>query len=152
MFNSHCHTLFSPDSQVDPRIYNDLAHETNTYFIVTDHIDFDSNTIIDLDCYTRALKDATLDRALIGVELGMNLAYVEEMNRVYHDERLDFILGSIHSIEGRDAATLLRLSQHPRPIILAYYQHMLNIISSYDGYDVLGHIDYPMRYTSSPFY
>ncbi len=152
IYNTHCHSKFSPDSQVEPQAYIDLAKIHGIGFVVTDHHDPDLGTYLNKSSYFDMLNQLSYNHLLIGVELGLNVAYLADMHDISKDNRFDLIIGSIHTINGQDAATTIRLSNQPRLDIERYYQHMLSTIQQFDGFDVLGHIDYPMRYTHEPIY
>lgn len=81
-----------------------------------------------------------------GIELGqapMDFALAE---KVASDSRLDFVIGSIHQIEGFDDFAFINYDKNDIHALLdLYFEDMLRLCK-WNGFDILAHITYPLRY------
>ena len=88
---------------------------------------------------------------LLGAEVGLNQDFRSELEAFSMSMPFDFIIGSQHSIRGRD------INQDRERIFaegklrayVGYIEEMITNVSTFDGFDVYGHIDYIARY--APF-
>lgn len=85
---------------------------------------------------------------------------VEVSEPHWHAERLaglgavDRVLGSVHSVRGAGGARLLDLAITDRPaavVMRDYLGEVLALAGSDARFDVLAHLDYPVRYWPGPF-
>lgn len=158
MYDFHIHSDFSMDCKYLMEEMVISAIDKNMRSICfTDHIDYEvSKNKIDIDFRTedyfrkvkkvkyKHMKDIEI---LAGVEIGMQPHLADRYNELIDNNPFDFVLMSIHSIEGMDIH-YDKFTQNKKPIdaINKYYEYMYQCILSYDNYDVLGHIDYIDRY------
>ena len=155
----HMHCSFSNDSEARPEDMIEAAIEKGLSVICfTDHYDKDNfdwgeEAIFDAEKYFKEmplLREKYADRidVRIGAELGFQpyLAdYYREFTETYP---MDFIIGSAHSVEGHDVATkLLFQNREDKEAYRAYFEEMLEDVKKIKSYDVLGHMDYMVRYS-----
>lgn len=83
---------------------------------------------------------------ICGIELGQANQDYEAAEKVISDERLDFVIGSVHNLTGfADFAFLDYPHENIAHLLKAYYDEMLEICR-WGKFDVLGHLTYPLRY------
>ena len=123
----------------------------------TDHIDYDiTENRIDMDFrtsdYFRKVKQVKYKykkdiEILAGVEIGMQPHLNNRYNELINNNPFDFVLMSIHSIEGKDIH-LDNFTYNKKPIdaLVEYYEYLYRCIEVFDNFDVIGHIDYIDRY------
>lgn len=88
-------------------------------------------------------------RILSGVELGEPHWWPNELAQLVGSTSLDRILGSIHCVEVDGRYTYIdglfgRLA--PQDVIGSYLAEVLRLVESSTAFEVLAHIDYPVRY------
>lgn len=156
--DSHTHTSFSGDSDTPPQSQIEKAIALGMpAFCITDHQDFDfppSEDIFtfDTDAYFKKLfqlKDDYKDQIdlRIGVELGLQPDMPTDIASYTRRYPFDFIIGSTHLCRGkdpyyRDFCEDITEEEAYR----SYFEDELKNCSSYDCYDVAGHLDYIVRY------
>lgn len=152
----HLHTWFSGDSKADPEmvIERGIALGMKT-LCFTDHCDTDcgnSAFIVDVDAYMEKmliLKEKYRGRIeiCIGVELGMQ-PYLAEQHREYVKRYpFDFVIGSQHLVNGKDPYYPEAFEgQEDREVYRDYFEQLYDNVQTFSDYQVLGHIDYVVRY------
>ena len=108
---------------------------------------------LDLDGYLECLqrcRDKFPDlRILSGVELGEPHWHSAAAAALISEGQFDRVLGSLHCLPlGQQFAEMPALYQQ-RPaadVVRAYFAEILRIIEGFDGFSVLAHLDYPLRY------
>ena len=97
------------------------------------------------------LRDRYQDRIdiRIGVELGLQ-PHLGEFYREFTEKYpLDFVIGSVHSVQGHDAATKKIYEDHTdQEAYRLQFEEMLEDVQKIKAYDVLGHMDYMVRYSN----
>lgn len=158
----HAHTLFSTDSDEQMERAAEAAINAGLKTLcITEHMDFDypgGEFILDTEKYTqeyRRVKELFSGRLelLFGVELGL-MDYLAPRLREYIGQwDFDFIIGSSHLINGVDPYYPEYFAQHgDREGIRLYFESILANIRAFDGFDVYGHLDYAVRYSSAKNY
>lgn len=158
----HMHTNFSHDSESSPEEMIQGAIEKGLEVICfTDHFDKDNMSwgledIFDPEAYFRAmipLREKYRGRidVRIGVELGMQPHLAEFYNQFVRRYPFDFVIGSLHSILGKDVVYGMQHDEdfQRRPdeeIYRIALEEMLEDVKSHEEFDVLGHLDYVVRY------
>ncbi|MGI6011438.1 MAG: histidinol-phosphatase HisJ family protein [Ruminococcus sp.] len=152
----HLHTFFSGDSEADPHDMADQAISLGMKSICfTDHMDTDSEEpefILDTNRYIpymEALREEYEDRLdiRIGVEIGMQPHLAERHDVYVHDYPFDFVIGSLHLVYGKDPYfSEVFEGREDREVYRAYLESLLENIRAFKGYQVVGHIDYVVRY------
>ena len=158
MYDFHIHSDFSIDSKAPMESIVKSAIDKNLRTICfTDHVDFEA-TKEKLDLMFRPLdyfrdinrvkyKYKEQIEILSGVEIGMQ----PHLSNRYYDfinaYGFDFVIMSIHSIEGMDIFYDFASSElGPEDTLNLYYDEILKNLSVFDEFDVLGHIDFIDRY------
>lgn len=154
----HMHSTFSHDSKASPEEMILGAIEKGLEMICfTDHFDKDNmdwgeEDIFDPEEYFSVLtpiQEKYRDRidVRIGVETGIQPhlgAFYKEFEQKYP---FDFIIGSVHSILGRDIALGdLYGAYSDEEIQRMTFEETLEDVKSQGSFDVLGHLDYIVRY------
>lgn len=154
----HMHTSFSHDSQATPEEMIRGAIEKGLKVICfTDHYDKDfmewgKESIFEAKPYFETLlplQEQYTDRIeiRIGVELGLQPhlgVCFAEFTKAYP---FDFVIGSVHVSQGQDPAmgTLFQ-GKTDEEVYRCVLEETLTDIQNIDSYDVLGHLDYMVRY------
>ena len=152
----HIHTKFSGDSDASPVDYVKQAIKMQLEEICfTDHRDFDypiDSFDLDIETYYQtimALKKEYQDKIKIkwGIEIGLDLNYFQEINDLINQYPFDFVIGSIHVIDhtefyyGDFFKGLTKKHAHR-----CFFEETLKCVKAFDCFNVLGHLDYIMRY------
>lgn len=170
MIDCHTHTSISPDGYDDAESSYKRACELNLKAIaVTEHCE--SNRLYGTDEYRYThineehyfynydifLKSMEVNSAvkenvsrntefICGIELGQATHDFESAEKIVSDERLDFTIGSMHELVGRDDFAFLNYNIENIPDLLAEYFNELLKLSRWGRFDILGHLTYPLRY------
>lgn len=152
----HMHTKFSGDSDASPREHIEQALRMGLDEICfTDHRDFDypiDPFELDTAAYfeeLRALKAEYQDLITIkiGVEIGLDRDYIDDINAFIAASPYDFVIGSIHVIHqtefyyGAYFTGKTKDEAHRE-----FFEETLRCVQTFDCFNVLGHLDYIMRY------
>ena len=149
MFDTHMHTIpFSTDSGM---VFSDLLkvqEEKNIGVILTEHIDIafgdPSEFYFDPDTYFKELSPYRNDRLLLGVEIGMTADTNDRNREIVGSHPFDMVIGSIHFMRGKDIYYPEFFAMFPgkKEVFSEYLDTMAEMISTFDDFDTLGHIDY----------
>ena len=158
----HMHTQFSSDSETPVRAMLDSAVEKGLKTVcITDHIDKDypetpdfgkDAFLFDVSEYFRELEKlrdeyrGKLD-VRIGVEIGLQ-PHLGEYYRTFVDRYpFDFVIGSMHVIHGQDPyyREMFR-ERSDEEVYREAFQATLEDLEHVEDFDVLGHLDYVVRY------
>lgn len=153
----HMHTSFSTDSESDPQEMVKGAIEKGLAAICfTDHHDKDfplkDTFILDTDRYFQeliVLKEKYKDQ--INIRIGVEIGLQEHLGEYYHEYisryPFDFVIGSLHIIDGMDPYEPEYFSDKTdEEGYIHTFEKMVDHIKAVDDFDVLGHIDYIVRY------
>ena len=84
----------------------------------------------------------------IGAEIGMQPYLAEYYQDFMAQHPFDFVIGSVHSVLEHDVA-LDFFQKHSDPEgYKIYFEEMLQDVQKIKSYDVLGHLDYIVRYSN----
>ena len=172
LIDCHTHTQFSVDSEADLGMCAERADRLGLVaYAVTDHCECnswypaehysDGDDMHDSYCY----KDCFLDSVaavtalkekyngklnlICGVEMGQPQAAPEAAAFINADERVDFIIGSLHQIRGEKDfyyMNYIDLGTDKIYDLLERYFMELNEMCRTNSFDVLGHLTYCLRY------
>lgn len=154
----HMHTSFSHDSESCPEEMIKGAIEKGLEVICfTDHYDKDymgwgDESIFDPEEYFKVLvplqeKYKTQIDVRIGVELGMQPHLGECFTALTKSYPFDFVIGSVHAVQGTDPAMgMLFDGRTDEEAYRAAFEETLEDIKKIEDFDVLGHLDYVVRY------
>ncbi|NGM15176.1 PHP domain-containing protein [Verrucosispora sioxanthis] len=87
-------------------------------------------------------------RILSGLELGEPHRHADQIARVLSAGRFDRLLGSLHTLADQDGfAEPWAIYPHrdPHEVVRAYLADVATMVTTSDTFDVLAHIDYPVR-------
>lgn len=165
----HTHTHISPDSEAALPDMLRKAQELGLFaYAVTDHVElcrwypqgyyrtlprneedfFDYAARFEQSMAQNAIA-RELAQGLIfmnGIELGEPNADFGLASSVCKDRRLDFVIASLHELPGKLDFYFLDYAKEDVPALLTTYFTTLLQIAEWNGFDVLGHITYPLRY------
>ena len=165
----HTHTEISPDSEARLPAMLDAARKADLFaYAVTDHIELtrwypqgyykahprNEEDFFDYaDRFERAMQqnlrakeEASGLTFINGIELGEPDVDFVLAERIYRDVRLDFVIASLHELQGKLDFYFLDYANEDVDALLERYFATLLTIAEHDCYDVLGHITYPLRY------
>ncbi len=158
MYDNHIHSNFSTDSQMEADDACQKAVEIGLNGLVfTDHVDYDlpnfnKDYLINPDQYFEFFKNIQkkwkdkLD-VRIGVEMGFQPHLINEINKTLLKYPFDFVINSVHVIEHLDPYTgEYYIGKTKHQAYERYLQEILYSITSFDNFDIIGHIGYATRY------
>lgn len=168
IMNLHTHTHHSPDADDTVAERVKIAQELGLqYMAITDHCEinrfepaafygaeesemffYNSRRVTEgsLAETTAAKADCGNLKLLCGIELGQIPQDVQLSRQVYHDPRLDLVIGSVHELPNLPDFYFLDYKSVDIPSILKMYFEEVLALAETDCYDVLGHITYGLRY------
>ncbi len=93
----------------------------------------------------KAEYEGTLNM-ICGIELGQAPCDFGLAESIVADNRLDFVIGSIHQISGQDDYAFIDYSKiNVTELLSNYYKDVLSLCK-WNKFDILGHLTYPLRY------
>ena len=158
----HTHSSFSTDSD-EPlfEMAKSAIQKGLTTLCLTEHMDFDYPTG-EFQLEVRSYRDELLRvrgefsgrlDILFGVELGLLDYLSDTLYEFISKWDFDFVIGSAHQIDGYDPYYPEYFEKYGgKNGILRFFEGMLASVKNFDDYDVLGHIDYIVRYSPEQSY
>ena len=172
LIDCHTHTQFSVDSEADLGMCAERADRLGLdAYAVTDHCECNSwypaehysdgddmhdsyrykDCFLDSVAAVTALKEKYNGKLnlICGVEMGQPQAVPEAAAFINADERVDFIIGSLHQIRGEKDfyyIDYIDLGTDKIYDLLERYFMELNEMCRTNSFDVLGHLTYGLRY------
>lgn len=155
----HMHCGFSNDSETRPEdmvesaIVKGLSVICFTDHYDKDNLDWGDEAIFDVESYFQKmieLQEEYRDQIdiRIGAEIGMQPYLAEYYQDFMAQHPFDFVIGSVHSVLEHDVA-LDFFQKHSDPEgYKIYFEEMLQDVQKIKSYDVLGHLDYIVRYSN----
>ena len=155
----HMHCGFSNDSETRPEDMVESAIAKGLSVICfTDHYDKDNldwgdEAIFDVESYFQKMIELQVEYRdqidiRIGAEIGMQPYLAEYYQNFMAQHPFDFVIGSVHSVLEHDVA-LDFFQKHSDPEgYKIYFEEMLQDVQKIKSYDVLGHLDYIVRYSN----
>lgn len=160
--DQHTHTSFSTDSEEDMEaaVLSMMEKGIKTVCF-TEHMDMDypgGEFLLDTAAYRErltSLKEKYSGRIelLFGVELGLMDYLAPRLREYVSGWDFDFVIGSSHLVDGIDPYEpeyFSKLGDYNG--ILRYFESILANIRAFDDFDVYGHLDYVVRYSSAKCY
>ena len=157
----HTHSSFSTDSDEPLRELAQAGAEKLKIICFTEHHDIDypnGDFQLDVPAYREELlrvRDEFSDRleVLFGVELGLLDCAAPRLYEFAKSADFDFIIGSLHLADGLDPYYPEYFDKHgDKNGIFVFLNTMLESIKAFDDFDVLGHLDYIVRYSHAKSY
>ncbi|MBR1628124.1 MAG: histidinol-phosphatase HisJ family protein, partial [Lachnospiraceae bacterium] len=158
-FDSHMHTQWSGDCEASPEDMIASAKEKGLPGLTfTDHLDWDFPSLphyfdLDLEHYLPKMREIAAAhsdehfRIRVGIELGLQTHLVDEHTHMLHEQDFDYVIGSIHQIDGIDPyfdSYFEGRSFHDA--YLDYFETTIENLEVFSDFDSLGHLDYICRY------
>lgn len=155
----HMHCGFSNDSETRPEDMVESAIAKGLSVICfadhydKDNLDWGDEAIFDVESYFQKmieLQEEYRDQIdiRIGAEIGMQPYLAEYYQDFMAQHPFDFVIGSVHSVLEHDVA-LDFFQKHSDPEgYKIYFEEMLQDVQKIKSYDVLGHLDYIVRYSN----
>jgi histidinol-phosphatase (PHP family) len=159
--DSHVHTNWSPDADPEATFEAMIAAAKAaglTRLVFTDHVDIDAvhplfHTPIDYDAYIQAFRKIQRTAPIeivLGVEVGYQSHVKEEIQAFLDRYDFDFVILSIHYLEQKDLYTQEYFAGKTKEEAYSiYFDTLYEAITTIEGFDVVGHLDYIPRY--APF-
>lgn len=159
LMDCHSHTYFSHDAseEASPEyMLSKAAAAGLEIYGISDHCEADDTNAPVRDALVgtsiravTSLKERNPyeTRLLCGVELGQALFNPECSAKIVADERLDFVLASLHNLKGQQDYYWMEYEDETLliPLMEAYYDSLAEL-AGWNAFDILGHITYPLRY------
>ncbi|MCM1578888.1 MAG: histidinol-phosphatase HisJ family protein [Ruminococcus sp.] len=152
----HVHSAFSGDSDTPLRQQLDRAVSLGMEQIcITDHNDFDVISDIDFNLayegYFAGLfrlreEYSPKIKVLCGVEQGLQEHLGEYLAKTAQNYPFDFIIGSVHFIDGLDPYYPEYFDKQGKNAYSRYFEQTLSCVKAINSFDSLGHLDYITRY------
>ncbi len=152
MFDTHIHTLpYSTDSGMTFPDLLAAQKERDLGVILTEHIDYafgdPSQFCFDPEVYFKELSPYRNDRLLLGVEIGMTEDTNQRNQETVRSHPFDMVIGSIHFIRSIDIyyPEFFAMFASKEESYREYLEVMAQMVTDFDDFDTLGHIDYISR-------
>jgi histidinol-phosphatase (PHP family) len=149
----HTHSFFSFDAEKCG--FSELIEAAEkaglSELCITDHCDMGGGGSFPAEERFRLFEEARAGfkgstKALLGIELGEPLHDIKQAEAEAKACPYDFILGSLHMLRGeKDFYWIEYTSEEQCRRLIAQYLDELCEMTDWGGFDVLGHIDYPLR-------
>lgn len=163
----HTHTTFSHDGLDTPAEMAKAAHQKGfTFYGISDHFDYDYDDAImtkeeflqtrngDPDEYFHTLRHLQEDyegamNLFVGAEFGFapDQKVQKKYLATYEKYRPDFVINSIHGIDGRDYCRTV-ITGTKEEVYKTYLSLVRQSLDVPYHYDIVGHIGYVARYVS----
>lgn len=157
----HVHSSFSSDSQTPMVAMVEKALDYNfEAFYITDHMDYDFPVSEGLDFLfspedymnsIHKLKERYQDRILIysGVEAGLKPNVAGNITSLLSSYDFDLVIGSVHLVDNIDPyLPCFWENKTQKEALTSYFNEVLKNLKIFHDFDVLGHLDYVIRYAS----
>lgn len=159
----HVHTHFSADSEADiDLIIQTAVAKGMSHLCTTDHNDYDFPSVngdsdfnfnLDVKNYYDSIikyrkKYENIIDLKIGIECGLQLQTADRNEKLISSVPFDFVIGSIHVVNNFDPYYPEYFTERSDDEGFAeYFKAILDNIKAVKCFDVLGHMDYIVRYS-----
>lgn len=152
LYDSHVHTTFSVDADTTIGEAVRAAEQQGVGLVITDHMDWDfpapfPDFRADLPGFFLAYASLRSEILLLGIELGLTENCLEKANEIAAGHDFDFVLGSVHVMNGREVDDALYLERDEREVYGEYLREAARLLETADV-DAFAHVDYPLRTAS----
>lgn len=172
----HVHTAFSDDSDYPmERVIEDAIHMGMDELCFTDHVDYgikhdwdSGDTIpyrdgkllanVDYELYQDSIQQfkylyGTQITLRMGIEFGMQVHTIPQYEKLFQRYPFDFVILSIHELEDKELwSQEFQTGKTQAEYNERYYKALLEIVTTYKNYSVLGHLDLINRYDKEGIY
>jgi histidinol-phosphatase (PHP family) len=121
-------------------------YEYETY---DNHADFENSMVENEECKNRLSEEKKNIKFLSGIELGQATHDVGLSESLIADRRLDFVIASLHQLEGLDDFAFIKYNKYNDEelfVLCERYFEELKKLCAWGKFDVLGHLTYILRY------
>lgn len=151
IFDSHVHTKFSADSEMQLADAVKVAQEKGVGIVLTEHLDIDypGDLVFRFAPAAYFAEYGAQRNAVLrlGVEMGMQACCVQGNKNFVRQEKFDMVIGSVHLLEGKDIYyPEFYEGRKKTEVYNLYFTEMVKMLRMHAFIDVLGHIDYIARY------
>jgi histidinol-phosphatase (PHP family) len=151
MFDSHIHTRFSTDSNMNIEEAIKRSNELNLGLVITEHMDINfprkGKFIFNPDEYFKEYSKYRSDKLLLGIEMGMGPECLDDNRELARNYPFDYIIGSTHIVNNIDVYDESYYhKKEKKQAYEEYLNYMAECVKNHDFIDSLGHIDYIARY------
>jgi histidinol-phosphatase (PHP family) len=155
LIDCHTHTNISPDAdkRATVELYCKKARNIGLkYIAVTEHLEINKYDE-EKDTFEKSMSENTRQKEhfpylISGLEMGQATQDFTIAEKVLEDKRLDFVIGSIHELPGREDFAFINYHNLNTKYLLK--ENFLEILRlcKWGKFDVLGHLTYVLRYMS----
>jgi histidinol-phosphatase (PHP family) len=155
MFDTHIHSSFSVDSEMDANKACKKAINLGLDGIVfTDHLDFDfpgCDFILDFNEYSSFMdllkKDYSDNLTVLkGLEAGIQPHTIDRTSDIIKSYNFDYVLASVHILDGMDPYDgIYYRDKGKKEAYRGYLEAILFMVQNFPDFDSLSHIDYITR-------
>lgn len=153
----HMHTNFSTDASVFPeKMIQGAVQKGLQTICITDHMDKDydmegTQFVFCPDKYFSVFRELqekyrSQIEVRIGVEMGLQPHLKTFINDYVNKYSFDFVIGSIHLICGKDPYSERESFLEDKALYRMGFEQILECVKENMNFDVLGHMDYVVRY------
>ena len=151
----HTHSLYSFDGECELRPMLAAAVQRGIQEVCfTDHLDFDmpEHHIPDFNARRQELSDISRDFPQLTILQGAEVSLRDEVCarqalEAIKDQSLDYILGSIHTIEGEDVwRDCFYEGKSKETTYCDYLETVRRVLPSFPAFHALGHYDFVAKY------
>lgn len=169
IMNLHTHTHHSPDGAPQTVAERVRAAEALglRYMAITDHVEinryypashygaqeteeffYDGGGVFERSAAetVAAQVESSSVTLLCGAEIGQIPQDTERSMQIYHDPRVDLIIGSVHELPARPDFYFLDYAKENIPALVTAYFEELYRLAQTDCWDILAHLTYGLRY------
>jgi histidinol-phosphatase (PHP family) len=151
IFDTHMHTEISSDSKMTIEQAILQAKALNIGITLTEHMDYlyprPEMFVFDAAEYFNRYGRYRSSEVLLGIEIGMQQACLEDNRKLVQSHPFDYVIGSIHVVEGIDIYyENFYHGRSKQEVYESYFAAMAECLAAYDFVHSLGHIDYIARY------
>ncbi len=156
IYDQHVHSSLSVDSEESFENYLLRAQSLGlTHFVTTEHVDLScaflgKDVLVDFALQEQRIAHAQKSCAiqiLKGVELGYKFSRIKDMENLVREHDFDVVLMSVHEDANADCTTQDFLkNKSPSQAYDAYLDIYIQMLHHCSCYDIVGHIDYLLRY------
>jgi len=152
IFDSHMHTKYSADSDMELRDALSVAEKQGHGIVLTEHLDYDYpgdqfDFTFSPEDYWAEYEPLRGEKLRLGVEVGMTPGVKERNMAFVARAPFDEVIGSIHIVDGIDIYEKKAYAGKTQDEMYERYFHLNETLLRENSYvDILGHIDHICRY------
>lgn len=154
LFDTHLHTEFSFDSGEKLENILKKSEELGIGVMTTEHKDLNYMEVegfpidFDVEAYFKAYGPYKSPTYLMGIELGLDLDYKENIQKVSEEYPFDMVIGSLHTMDKinlSDGGYYRGLKE--KEFYTYYLTYAKEMLEAHPFIDTWAHFDYPTRYS-----